>query len=91
VSGVIRKFIETTTPYNICAEESGGGEAIKKAREFGCDLVVLDLSMPGLNGAETASVLRRMLPRANIVRLTMFAREFKRGLFDASGFDLVLF
>lgn len=88
--GAIRNHIEVNTPYIVCADVGDGVAAITKTREFGCDLVVLDLSMPGLNGAETASVLGGMKPRAKIVGFTMFDREFGHGLYGASGFDLVL-
>ena len=88
--GAIRSYIEVNTPYLVCADVGDGVAAITKTRELGCDLVVLDLSMPGLSGAETASVLGGMKPRAKIVGFTMFDQEFGRGLYGASSFDLVL-
>jgi len=48
----------------------------EKATELHCDLIVLDLLMPLLNGVEAASIIRRMVPEAKIVGMTMFGDEF---------------
>ena len=90
VRGAIRGFIEASTPYKVCAEAGDGVAAIQKAKEFSCDMILLDFSMPVLNGVQTAPVLRGMLPSAKIIGFTMYAREFSRTQFAASGFDLVL-
>jgi DNA-binding NarL/FixJ family response regulator len=90
VRGAIHSYIEASTPYRVCAEAGDGAAAIEKAREFGCDLVVLDLSMPGMNGVQAASVLRHMLPRPKIVGFTMFGEEFRKYMLAETGFDLVL-
>ena len=88
--GAIRRFIEISTPYKVCGEAGDRVAAIDKASEFSCDLILLDLGMPMLNGVETASVLRRMVPGTKIIGLAMFAGEVRRSLVTASGFDMVL-
>jgi two-component system vancomycin resistance associated response regulator VraR len=90
VSAVIRNYIETTTDHKVCAEARDGVEAIEKATELHCDLIVLDLMMPLLNGVEAAAVLRRMVPETKIVGLTMFGGEFTRAVHATKDFDLVL-
>jgi DNA-binding NarL/FixJ family response regulator len=90
VSAVIRNYIEATTDHKVCAEARDGVEAIEKATELHCDLIVLDLMMPLLNGIEAAPILRRMLPETKILGLTMFGREFTRATHAAKDFDLVL-
>jgi len=40
---------------------------IAKATNYNCDLIVLDLLMPLLNGVEAASIIRRMVPGTQIV------------------------
>ena len=52
-------------------EAENGREAIDKARESKPDLIVLDLSMPTMNGLEAAPVLRRMLPTVPIILFTL--------------------
>ena len=51
----------------ICGEASDGSEAIRKTSDLQPDLILLDVSMPGINGFDTARVLRRNHPSAKIL------------------------
>jgi two-component system, NarL family, response regulator NreC len=53
--------------WEICGEASEGAEALEKARKLRPDLVLLDVSMPGVNGFEIAKVIRKELPDVRIV------------------------
>ena len=53
-------------------EAVDGVEAIEKAKEIKPDLILLDLAMPRLNGAEAATVLRHTLPETKIIIFTMY-------------------
>jgi two-component system, NarL family, invasion response regulator UvrY len=53
--------------WEVCGEASNGTEAIQQARVLLPDLVLLDISMPGMGGLEIASALRRELPALRIV------------------------
>jgi DNA-binding NarL/FixJ family response regulator len=77
-------------PIQACCEAGNGDAAINKVKERAPALVILDLSMPMLNGVETASALRRMVPGMKIIGLAMFAGEFRRTLIAAAGFDMIL-
>lgn len=57
-----------------------------------CELVVLDLNMPIVNGAEAASILRRTLPHVKIVGFSALAGdgEFVNELLATKNFDAVL-
>lgn len=57
--------------FVVCGEASDGLEAIDMASRLNPDLVVLDFSMPRLNGAETASVLKRERPKVPIILLSL--------------------
>jgi DNA-binding NarL/FixJ family response regulator len=58
------------------SEAENGREAIDKGRELNCNLIVLDLSMPIMNGLQAAPVLRRMLPTVPIVLFTLYGSRF---------------
>jgi DNA-binding NarL/FixJ family response regulator len=53
-----------------CGEAENGAEAIVKAQKLKPDLIVLDVSMPVMNGFEAARVLRRILPSVPVFLLT---------------------
>ena len=60
-------FIDRATPFKACCNAGQGVAAIGKARERAPALVILDLSLPMLDGVETASALGRMVPGAKII------------------------
>ena len=83
-------FIDRATPFKACCEAGDGVAAVEKAKECAPALVILDLSMPRMNGVETASVLRDMLPGTKIVGFTGFDEEFRRSLLATTAFDMIL-
>jgi DNA-binding NarL/FixJ family response regulator len=90
VRDAICHFIDRATPFKACCEAGDGVAAVGKVKERAPALVILDLSMPGMNGVETASVLRGMLPGTKIVGFTTFDEEFRRSLLATTAFDMIL-
>jgi len=91
VRGAIRNFFETRTFYR-CDEASDGLSGIRTAEEKQCELIVLDLNMPDLNGVETAAILRHKLPRVKIVGFSSYLADadFRDALLATNNFDAVL-
>jgi two-component system response regulator NreC len=90
VRKVVRRFFETLTDWKVEGEAGDGAEAIQKAIELKPDLILLDFSMPNMNGEEAASVLKKMIPDVHIIVLTMFddalgARLRTAGLIKSTG------
>src|ERR1700747_1193618 len=71
VRDVIRTFLENTG-FEVCGGAWEGLEAIEKATKLKPNLIVLDLSMPGMNGVEAAAALGQLLPEVPVVVLTMY-------------------
>ena len=67
---VIRWFIESRTTCELCGEAVNGVDAIEKARTLNPDLILLDYSMPAMNGIETGAVLKAMLPKVPVILFT---------------------
>jgi len=67
---VIRDFLENESSFEVCGEVADGYDAVQKAQELNPDLIILDFSMPGMNGIEAARTLKKILPQTPIVMLT---------------------
>lgn len=72
----------------LCGEASDGAETLQEARKLRPDVLLLDISMPGLNGLETAGLIRKELPNVKIVMvshhsLDRFFDEAHKHLADA--------
>ncbi len=53
--------------FEVCGDAENGKEAVERALKLQPDLVVLDLSMPVMNGIDAARVLRLMMPMLPII------------------------
>ncbi|HET6145764.1 MAG TPA: response regulator transcription factor [Candidatus Acidoferrales bacterium] len=87
---VMRDFFEELTDWKISGEAGDGSEAIQVAGQLHPDLILLDFSMPNMNGIEAASVLKKLVPAAHIVIFTMFDDALGSRLSCAVGVDLVI-
>jgi DNA-binding NarL/FixJ family response regulator len=76
-SGAIRKLvrvcIEAQAGWSVCAEASNGQEAIELAEQQHPDAVVMDLSMPVMNGLEAGRILCKIMPSVPLIMLTFFS------------------
>jgi DNA-binding NarL/FixJ family response regulator len=90
VREAMKAFLTTGTDVVVCGEAVNGLEAVVKARTLEPDLVLLDLAMPEMNGAEAASVLKKRMPELPIILFTMFSENIGRYLTSAVGVDMVL-
>src|ERR1700686_3944931 len=83
-------FFETLTDWTIGGEAKDGTEAVQKALELKPELIILDCSMPNMNGLEAASVIKKMLPNVYIIVFTMFDDALGARLSSAAGIDLII-
>ncbi|MGE3274010.1 MAG: response regulator [Vicinamibacterales bacterium] len=67
----IRALLETVDGVSVVGEGGSGEEALALARTLRPDIVILDLSMPGLNGFEAADALRAAQPGVRVIVLSM--------------------
>jgi len=71
----IRQILADAPELEIVAEASNGLEALELMRSTGVDVVILDLSMPGLSGLETVKKIKQDCPRVPILVLSMHPEE----------------
>jgi DNA-binding NarL/FixJ family response regulator len=60
------EIFEAEEDYDICAEAANGQEAIDLALKHRPELIILDLSMPVMNGLEASRELKRIMPTVPI-------------------------
>jgi len=67
------KLFESEKDYDICGEASNGQEAIDLAFKCRPHLIILDLSMPVMDGLTAARELKRLMPDVPIILFTQYA------------------
>jgi DNA-binding NarL/FixJ family response regulator len=89
VRDIIGIFLEHAG-FEVCGEAADGVEAIEQAKKLKPDLIVLDLVMPRMNGAEAASVLHQTMPELPIVILTLYQDVLGPSLASTIGVKAIL-
>ncbi len=68
-------ILNTKENIEVVGEAQNGQEAVEKARSLVPDVILMDVSMPGMGGVEATRVIKRELPHIGIVALTMYEEE----------------
>jgi PAS domain S-box-containing protein len=66
----VRSLLCTRPSIEVCGEALDGQDAVEQARRLSPDLIVMDISMPRLNGLEATREIRRILPSTDILILS---------------------
>lgn len=82
---LIRRALEASGRYEVVAEAGDGAEAIELAAELLPELILLDLSMPRMDGLEALPRLHAVSPSSDVVILTGHTRELAEAAALAAG------
>lgn len=69
----LRLVLEARDDMTVVADVADGREAVRRVRELSPDVVVMDISMPDLNGIEATRQIREQKPHTQVVILSMHA------------------
>ncbi|HZQ24941.1 MAG TPA: response regulator transcription factor [Terriglobales bacterium] len=70
------ELFESEPDFVVCGDAENGKEAVEKAQDLHPDLIVLDLSMPVMNGLDAARVLTDLLPEVPVIMFSAFSEPF---------------
>jgi DNA-binding NarL/FixJ family response regulator len=70
-----RRLLEDESGIAVVGEASDGQEAVRMANDLKPQVIVMDMSMPGLNGIQACVEILKTLPRTSILMLSMYSEE----------------
>ena len=86
----VRPLFDSHPNFEVVGEAEHGREAVKKAPLLLPDLIILDLSMPVMNGLQAAPLLIRILPKVWLILFTSHNAPEVERLSRAAGIHAVV-
>lgn len=87
----VQQILHAFPEWELCGEAGDGQEAIRLAQTLRPEIIIMDVSMPGLNGLEATRIIRDILPDTKILLLTLHSStELVRSAFRVGARGYVL-
>ncbi len=71
----IRSLLDAEPDIEVVGEASDGREAVEKVEKLAPDVVLMDITMPQLNGLEATRQIKKLFPEIKVLGLTMYTNE----------------
>jgi len=87
----VQSILESFPEWEFCGEATNGQEAVELAEELDPEIIIMDVSMPVLNGLEATRIIHGARPKTKILLLTLHSStELVRSAFRAGARGYVL-
>jgi DNA-binding NarL/FixJ family response regulator len=87
----LKQLLMSRPGWQVCGEAKTGREAVAATEQLKPDVVVMDISMPELNGLEAARQIQKVAPSINILILTMhFTDQLVRDVIECGARGYIL-
>jgi CheY-like chemotaxis protein len=83
-------LFKSEADFDVCGEAANGKEAIERAKELHPDAIVLDLSMPVMNGIDAARVLNELLPTVPLIMFSEYSEAISEKLARSAGISALV-
>jgi len=74
----LRSFLESRSEWRVCGEAADGEEAVEKAKQLQPHVVLMDLSMPKMDGSKAARIIRQKVPESKVIIISQNNPEVVR-------------
>jgi len=81
----LRDLFQSEGDFDVCGEAENGREAVEKAQQLHPDLILLDLSMPGMNGLEAAGILKKIMSKVPVIICSAHKDPLSKKEADSAG------
>ena len=71
----IRNLLQFQSGWSVCAEASNGQEAVDKAFQFHPDVIIMDITMPVMNGLEAAQQITKIQPQIPVILFSLHVSD----------------
>ena len=83
-------LFKSEADFDVCGEAANGQEAIERAKELHPDAIVLDLSMPVMNGIDAARVLNELMPTVPLIMFSEYSEAISEKLARSAGISALV-
>jgi CheY-like chemotaxis protein len=83
-------LFKSEADFDVCGEAANGKEAIERAKELHPDAIVLDLSMPVMNGIDAARVLNELMPTVPLIMFSEYSEPISEKLARSTGISALV-
>lgn len=67
----VQSILQAFPEWELCGEASNGADAIRLVEALNPDIVLMDVTMPGINGIDATRIIRQAYPSVRVVLLTL--------------------